>query len=145
MVVSRKGGDATVTEMTQGEKTVEMSQQSAVREQYIEWLRRSAAGRRPLPKDRLVRAWQVARQAARLLRERYGVPRVWVFGSLLHPDRFHVGSDVDLAVEGLAIGDYWDALADVLFLDDEITIDLVDPETCPSEFWARIEREGVEL
>lgn len=122
-----------------------MSQQSAVREQYIEWLRDSVAPRRLLPEERLARAWRVARQAARLLRERYGVPRVRVFGSLLHPGRFHVGSDVDLAVEGLAIGDYWDALADVLFLDDEITIDLVDPDTCPSDIWARIEREGVDL
>lgn len=122
-----------------------MSQQPAIREHYIEWLRNSVAQRRPLPEGRLAHAWRVAHRAARLLRERYGVPSVRVFGSLLHPGRFHVGSDVDLAVEGLAISDYWDALVDVLFLDDEITIDLVDPDTCPSDIWARIEREGVAL
>ena len=37
---------------------VEMSQQSAIREQYIEWLRRSAAQRRPLAEERLARAWR---------------------------------------------------------------------------------------
>ncbi len=122
-----------------------MFQQSAIREQYIEWLRRSALQRRPLAEERLARAWRAARQAARLLKKQYGVPRVRVFGSLLHLERFHDGSDVDLAVEGLAVGDYWDALADVLFLDDEIAVDLVDPDTCPSDIWAVVEREGVEL
>lgn len=122
-----------------------MSQQPAIREQYIEWLRHSAAQRRPFAEERLARAWQVARQAARLLRERYGAPRVRVFGSLLHARRFHAGSDIDLAVEGLAVGDYWDALAEVLFLDDEITVDLVDPGTCPPVVWAIVEREGVDL
>ena len=122
-----------------------MSQQPTVRERYIDWLRDSVTRHHPLPEKRLDRAWQIARRAARLLRERYGVPRVRVFGSLLHPGRFHIDSDVDLAVEGLAVGDYWDALADVLFLDDEITIDLVDPDMCPRDIWARIEREGVEL
>jgi len=122
-----------------------MSQQAVAREQYVAWLRDSIARRHPLPEERLARAWQVARRAARLLQERYGVPRVRVFGSLLYPERFHGSSDVDLAVEGLAVGDYWDALADVLFLDDEITVDLVDPDMCPPDIWTRIGREGVEL
>lgn len=122
-----------------------MPQEAAVREQYVAWLRDSVTRHRPLPEERLVRAWQVARRAARLLRERYSVPRVLVFGSLLYPERFHSSSDVDLAVEGLAVGDYWDALADILFLDDEITVDLVDSDMCPPDIWTRIGREGVEL
>jgi len=124
---------------------VEMSQPPTIGEHYIEWLRHSASQRRPLPEGRLARAWRVARRAARLLRKRYGVPRVRVFGSLLHPRRFHAGSDIDLAVEGLAVCDYWDALADVLFLDDEMRVDLVDPSTCSSAIWAVVEREGVDL
>jgi predicted nucleotidyltransferase len=124
-----------------------MSESRAVREQYVEWLRNPVAQRRSSPedRDRLAHAWQVAHRAVRLLRERYGVLRVRVFGSLLHPERFHDSSDIDLAVEGLAIADYWDALADVLFLDDEIAIDLIDPDMCPADIWARVEREGVEL
>ena len=120
-------------------------QKVATREQYIEWLRHASAWRQPASEDRLAHAWQVAREAAQILRERYGVKRVRVFGSLLHPERFHARSDVDLAVEGLSAERYWDALADVLFLNDEIVIDLVDPETCPTAIWAAVEQEGVDL
>lgn len=122
-----------------------MPQQSAMHEQYVEWLRRSAVQPDSPPDEQLAHAWEIANRAAQLLRERYNVSRVWVFGSLLHPNHFHSRSDVDLAVEGLAVHDYWDALADVLFLDDEIAVDLVDPDTCPPAIWARVEDEGVDL
>lgn len=123
-----------------------MSQQQVIRDQHIDWLRRSTEQRESQPRaDQLAHAWEVARQAARLLRERYGVRRARVFGSLVHPARFHPDSDVDLAVEGLETTDYWDALADVLFFDDEIALDLVDPDTCPPAIWERVEREGVDL
>jgi predicted nucleotidyltransferase len=35
------------------------------------------------------------------LAQRYGIERVYLFGSLLKPGRFHVRSDVDIAVYGL--------------------------------------------
>jgi predicted nucleotidyltransferase len=124
---------------------VKTPQEQTTREQHIEWLRRSSTRRPPLLEDRIARAWQTARSAAQLLQNRYGVNRIRVFGSLLHPDQFHAKSDVDLAVEGLAVQDYWDALADILFLDNEITVDLVDPSTCPPAVWANVEREGVDL
>ena len=79
------------------------------------------------------------------MRERYRVSRVRVFGSLLHPTQFHARSDIDLAVEGLKVQDYWDALADVLFLDSEIAVDLVDAGACSPAVWAMVEREGVDL
>jgi predicted nucleotidyltransferase len=123
-----------------------MSQQQVTRDQHIEWLRRSAAQRDSrAAEDQLSRAWEVARQATQVLRTRYGASRVRAFGSLVHPGRFHTDSDIDLAVEGLTACDYWDALADVLFLDDEIAIDLVDLDTCPPAIWARVELEGVDL
>ena len=121
------------------------SPQAAVRERHIEWLRRASRRRRAVPEDQLAHAWRVARKAAQILRERYGVKRVRVFGSLLHPERFHAESDVDLAVEGLTAQEYWDALADVLFLDDKVAVELVDSETCPKAIWATVEREGVDL
>lgn len=114
-------------------------------EQHIQWLRQAAAQPRPTLSERIDRAWRVAHQAARLLRQRYGVTRVRVFGSLLYPSQFHAESDVDLAVEGLAVDEYWDALADVLFLDEQITIDLVDPDLCPPAIWAIVEQEGIDL
>lgn len=114
-------------------------------EQHIQWLRQAAAAPRPILSERIDRAWGVVHRAAQLLRQRYGVTRVRVFGSLLHPSQFHAESDVDLAVEGLAVDDYWDALADVLFLDKQITVDLVDPDLCPPAIWEIVEREGVDL
>jgi len=113
--------------------------------QYVKWLRRASARRRPLLEDRLAQAWEVARQSATLLRERYHARRVRVFGSLLHPDHFHAGSDIDLAVEGLTVHNYWDALVDILFFDEKIRVDLVDPDTCPSPIWKIVEQEGVDL
>jgi predicted nucleotidyltransferase len=124
---------------------VKIPQQQTTRKQHIKWLRRSSVHQRPLLEERLNRAWQAARQATQLLRERYGVSRVRVFGSLLYPNQFHIRSDVDLAVEGLAVHDYWDALADVLFLHEDVTIDLVDPDSCSPVLWAAIEQEGVDL
>ncbi|MGD9146966.1 MAG: nucleotidyltransferase domain-containing protein [Anaerolineae bacterium] len=47
------------------------------------------------------RAWEIARQAADLLRYEYGVDRVALFGSLVRSERFHTRSDIDLAVCGL--------------------------------------------
>jgi predicted nucleotidyltransferase len=124
---------------------VKIAQPQTTREQHIEWLRRSAASERPLLEERLAHAWRTAHQAAHRLRERYRVSRVRVFGSLLHPNQFQARSDINLAVEGLAVHDYWDALADVLFLDAEIAVDLVDAGACSPAVWAMVEREGVDL
>ena len=113
--------------------------------QHLKWLRRSSPRDQIIPQAQLDHAWQTARQAAVLLRQKYQVRRIRVFGSLLYPHLFHPNSDIDLAVEGLAIQDYWNALADVLFLDKKYTIDLVDPDTCSPSIWSTVEREGVDL
>jgi len=111
---------------------------------YIGWLRQAAS--RPVVKDESYdHAWEVARTAATLLKERYGVSRVRVFGSLLYEGRFHRGSDIDLAVEGLKIDDYWKALAEVLFLDDHIQVEIVDRSICRPEIWDVVEHEGVDV
>lgn len=117
----------------------------ARRDEHIAWLRQALQRPRPLSEAHIAKAWRVAHTAARILRMQYGVTQVRVFGSLIHPLRFGAGSDVDLAVRGLAVSRYWDALAGVLFLDDEISIDLVDTDTCPEDLRAIIEREGVEI
>jgi predicted nucleotidyltransferase len=122
-----------------------MSQQPTLRKQHIEWLRRSSTKPRSSDEKRLARAWEIARAASQLLKEKYQVSRVRIFGSAIQSYQFHQDSDIDLAVEGLAISDYWDALADLLFLDKEIAVDLVDPDTCPPNIWAIVEGEGIEL
>jgi len=95
--------------------------------------------------ERRQRAWELARQAAELLRERFGVQRVVVFGSLVHEGRFTQWSDVDLAAWGLTAKNWLKAMAAVHELSDDITVNLVDIATCTPELRAVIERDGVEL
>lgn len=114
------------------------------RQIYIQWLRR-AASNSVVDEESYEHAWEVAKEAAQLLRDRYGVTRVRAFGSLVHKERLHPGSDVDLAVEGLKPADYWEAVTSVLFLDDRIPVEIVDQATCRPEIWEVVEREGVDL
>jgi len=104
------------TNAASGEKGTEDAKEDK-QEIYIHWLRQ-AVSHSVVKKELYERAFRVAQVAAQLLRERYGVSRVRVFGSLVHAERFHEGSDIDLAVEGLEAADYWEAVTSVLFLDD---------------------------
>ena len=89
-------------------------------------------------------AWELARQAARLLEERFGAERVVLFGSLAQ-ERFNRWSDVDIAAWGLRPEDTWRALGAVLDLDPDIEVNLVDMACCRPAIKAVIEREGVDL
>lgn len=91
---------------------------------------------------RRAQAWQLARQAADLLRRDFGVGRVVLFGSLIHPDRFSPHSDVDLAAWGLTSKNWLKAMAAVRYLSDEIELNLVDVGCCSPELLAVIEQEG---
>jgi predicted nucleotidyltransferase len=79
-------------------------------------------------RQRRERAWEIARAAATLLKTHYQAARVVVFGSLIQPDRFHLWSDVDLAVWGLSPTDYFEAVARVLDVGGEIKVDLIMAE-----------------
>lgn len=115
-----------------------------MRKDYISWLRQSAL-KYNVDEEYYQYAWEIAKKAAKLLREKYNVTRVRVFGSLTHKNSFHKGSDVDLAVEGLEDSDYWEALTSVLFLDDQVFVEIGDQETCPKELWKVIEQEGIDV
>lgn len=93
--------------------------------------------------ERNQRAWDKARQAAKILKEEFGASRVFLFGSLLHPQRFHMRSDVDMA--GWEIQHYFRAVARLLDLDVDIEFNLVMLEDARPELKARIEGEGLEL
>jgi uncharacterized protein len=82
-------------------------------------------------------------EAARLLREGYGAERVVLFGSLA-TGRLREQSDVDLAVWGLPVQDYFAALADLMGLF-EAPVDLVRIEDAPESLRERVEAEGVIL
>jgi predicted nucleotidyltransferase len=115
---------------------------------YIRWLRQNTGhytNHSAASQELCEHAWETARKAAKLLKDRYGVNRVRVFGSLVQEWRFHPGSDIDLAVEGLEPADYWEALTSVMFLDDQVSIEMVDQTTCRPEIWSAVEQEGIDL
>jgi len=131
--------------MIQGhQKNISVDVNEDKQEVYIRWLRQATS--RPTVKEKLyAHAWEVAQAAAQILKERYGVSRVRVFGSLVHSSRFHENSDIDLAVEGLKPDDYWEAVTSVLFLDDQFPVELIDSTVCRPEIWEVVEEEGVDL
>ena len=91
------------------------------------------------------RAWQVARRAARLLKEQLGATHVAVFGSLVRKGSFHRRSDVDLAVWGLDERMYYRAVSRLLDLDPVVSVDLVEADSARPALRAAIRREGVTL
>jgi len=85
------------------------------------------------------------RAAATLLKSRYAARRVVLFGSLAHAAWFVPDSDVDLAVEGLAGTDYWQAWKAVEEALGDRSVDLIDIETAGESLRRAIERYGVEV
>ncbi len=89
--------------------------------------------------------WEVARQGARLLKEKFGAKRVVLFGSLLDLKRMHQRSDVDLAVWGLDERYYFRAVAGLLDIDPTFSVDLVEVEHARPHILEAINTTGVEL
>lgn len=106
-------------------------------------LRRREAEERRAIAARRERARDLARQAARLLKEEFGATRVVLYGSLLRPGEFHLRSDVDLAAWD--VRDYFRAVARLLDLDAEIEVNVVPYEEVSSGLQQTILREGVDL
>lgn len=99
---------------------------------------------------RYAHAWQTARSAAALLKDQFAAKQVFVFGSLLHPQRFHAQSDIDLAVWGVDERVYLRALSALLDLDPEFSFDLMRMEETQAEVGRAalvktIEQEGQAL
>lgn len=93
--------------------------------------------------ERAVHAKAAAEKCARFLAATYKVQRVWLFGSLVQLDRVHQGTDIDLAVEGLAPADYFAALADMYGLvEPGIEIDLIPIESAQPLIRHHILAEG---
>jgi predicted nucleotidyltransferase len=113
--------------------------------QYKATAQERAQAREEVRIARYRRAWQLAREAATLLREQFGATRVRVFGSLTHIDRFTAWSDVDLAVWGLEGTDYFAAVAKMQDLDQDIGIDLVAVPHCSPSLLKQILEEGKDL
>jgi predicted nucleotidyltransferase len=91
------------------------------------------------------RAWTLARQVATVLRARFPVGRLVVFGSLVHPGCFTEWSDVDIAAWGLRPEDALRALGVAMDLGGDIAVNLVDVATCSEPLLRVIEQEGIPL
>jgi predicted nucleotidyltransferase len=95
-----------------------------------------------LASERLKRARKVARRAAKILKEEFGVSKVVLFGSTVQPSLFHSRSDVDLAVWGLGENLYFRAVSVLLSIDPEIGVDLIEFEFASPSMQATILRDG---
>ena len=84
-------------------------------------------------------------KAAVALKSRFAVRRVVVFGSLAHAAWLIPDSDVDLAVEGLAPKDYWQAWRMVEKIIGDRPVDLVEIEAAGASLRQAIERDGIDL
>jgi predicted nucleotidyltransferase len=90
-------------------------------------------------------AWDLARQAAILLRDSFGATRVVVFGSLANEQFFTRWSDVDIAAWGLRPEDTFRAIGAVFDLDAEIPVNLVDVNNASTSLVNTIDKEGKEI
>ncbi|NOH04498.1 MAG: nucleotidyltransferase domain-containing protein [Chloroflexi bacterium] len=95
--------------------------------------------------ERLKRARKVARRAAKILKEEFGVAKVVLFGSTVKPSLFHIHSDVDLAVWGLDENLYFRAVGVLLSIDPEISVDLIELEFASPRMKETILRDGKPL
>lgn len=105
---------------------------------------RRADRQRQQQQSRYHQGRRVAKQAAQLLKERWGASRVVLFGSLLRQEKVHARTDVDLAVWGLPEVDYLKALAELLELDPDFSIDLVEADQARPQLLRAI-HAGIEL
>ena len=85
-----------------------------------------------------------ARTCAAHLGRAFGVGRVYLVGSLVHPGRFHDRSDIDLAVEGLEPRHYVRALSEVADLAGR-EVDLIAMEDAAQAMVDDVLKEGVVL
>jgi len=93
-------------------------------------------------RDRLI---EKAREAAAMLKEKYGAKRVILFGSLAHQLWFDEWTDVDLAVEGLVGADLYRAWSDVVGIIRDRTVDLVDVNDARPSVARAVETHGRQL
>lgn len=70
------------------------------------------------------------------------VRRAYLFGSVVRPAAFRPDSDVDVAVEGIGVAEYFDLWRDLERAAPEWTIDLRDI-TQPSPFAERVRAMGL--
>lgn len=108
-------------------------------------LERRAKQTAPVVETRRRLAWDLAKHAAKLLRDEFGAKKVFVFGSLAYEQGYSPWSDIDLAVLGIPAKHFYSAVAAVTSLSSSFKLDLVDLDDCRSSLKKAIEEEGCEI
>jgi len=80
-----------------------------------------------------------------MLKLRFGVRRVTLFGSLACGAWSTASSDVDLAIEGLNADCYWAAWRTVEDIVGSRPVDLIEVETAGEPLRQSIQQNGIEL
>lgn len=92
-------------------------------------------------KRKRVLAIEKAREVAKILKRKYKVKEVILFGSLVwRTDFLWKGTDIDLLVKGLKDGKYFEVLGDISTASHPFHIDLVPFEKA----WPSIKRRALE-
>ena len=99
----------------------------------------------PELKKRKEDAWKVAREATALLKDKFGVKKIALFGSLARGYGFTKWSDIDLAIDLFDSDQYFRAIDAVSDLSSEFKIDLIELSLCREKFCRTIKQEWVEL
>lgn len=90
-------------------------------------------------------ALKIAVNCTQLLQEKFGAKRVILFGSLAGQTPWHNRSDIDLAVEGLPEGNFFQAYAACRqLLTQELQLDLLALEDVYPEMRSRI-LQGIDM
>ena len=96
-------------------------------------------------KHRRNHARHVARRLASWLKERHGVRRVILFGSMAEDAPLGPRSDIDLAVEGLEKDRYFEAVGRIQSKATPFSVDLVRVEDAPGSLKQVIRKASEEL
>ena len=94
--------------------------------------------------ERQKQGLEIARQCAKILKERFGAERVVLFGSLLDHQQMSWRSDIDLAVWGLPEKDYFKAVGVLLDIAEDFSLDLMEAQHAKSYILPAIS-QGIEL
>jgi predicted nucleotidyltransferase len=117
------------------------------RKSYINALRNRPPFPEPTPEVRAEhkRLMILVRESANMLKTRFGAKRVILFGSMAQPLFFRLDSDIDIAIEGIAVEDYWEAWREVEKIIEDKSIDFIDIADAKDSVKKAIQRYGVEL
>lgn len=113
--------------------------------EYLRGARERAKRPPPTSDEYYASAWEAARRAAALIHERFPAARVRVFGSLVFRTCFFPHSDIDLAIEGVPVGEYLNLWDELQSREPNFKIDLVEADRVPAALRASIDEEGQDL